>query len=209
MPLSGDAWTEVVNKERSAWLCRYASESGLTVQNSKEALPLRTGDKPYTTRLPSAGVSVVSAPFGFGVSYTTKPNQRVPPTDGSLSPKPSRDTRGLPPSQAHAVSGESPLSFGRDGQSHPADVSRTDGRPTLLWGDDHPLQTSGRAGKNPGAPDARARKAMPRTDVQRMDELGATSPQFRSKRRAMVPNRNTAGGVQYMWPQDITGGRSR
>jgi len=185
------------------WLCRYASESGLTVQNSKEALPLKTGDKPYTT-LPR----VASAPFGFNGVYTTKPNQQMLPMDGSLSPKPSRGTQDLYPSQAHAVSGKSPLIFGKDDRSQPPDVRRTDGRPPILWKDDYPLQTSGRAGKNPGAADALVRKAMPRTDVKRMDELGATSPQFRSKRRAMVPNLSHEGGVQYMWSQDITGGRS-
>ena len=204
MPLSGAAWAEVCNKEKRMWFARYASESRLTVQNNEEVLPLRAGDKPYTT-LPR----VTSAPFGFDSSCITNPNQWVPLTDGSLSPKWSCGTRGLHPSQAHAVSGKSPLSVGEDDQSHPTDARRTDSRPPLLWKDDHPLQTSGRAGKNPGLPDPLARKAMPRTDAQRMDELGATSPQFRSKRRAMVPNRNYEGGVQYMWSQDITGGRSR
>lgn len=182
-------------------MCRYAAESGLTVQNSNEALPLRTRERPYTA-LPR----VASVPGGVGNvsdgSYTMKPNHWVPPTDGTLSPKPSRGTRGLHPSQAHAVCGKAPLSFWKNDRSHPPEMRKYS---TTLAAP--PPQTSGSAGKIRGAPDARSDEAVPRIDAARTDEPGATSPQLRTRRRGMVANLNPVGGFQFMWAQDIPGGR--
>lgn len=183
-------------------MCRYAVESGLTVQNNKESLPLRTREKPYT-KLPR----VASVPGGVGSvgdgSYTVKPNQWVPPTGGSMSPKPSRGTRGLHPSQAHTVSGKTQLCFWKNDQSHPPEMRKAHLTTTAA----PPLKASGSVGEIRGAPDALPDEAMPRIDAARMDELGATSPQFRSRRRGMVANMSPVGGYQFMWPQDIPGGR--
>jgi len=199
--ISGGAWAELCAKE-TKWLCRYAVERGLTAQDV-DALPSRTAEKKPYTSLPR----VASVPGGVGHggdgSYTMKPNQWVPPTDGSVSPKPSRGTRGLHPSQAHALSGKSPMSYWQNDQSHPVGLRKAHSASLKAL----PLQASESTGRVKGAPDALPDEAMPKIDAAKMDELGVTSPQFRSRRRGMVANQNPVGGFQFMWPQDIPGGR--
>mmetsp|Transcript_62155 Transcript_62155/g.167605 ORF Transcript_62155/g.167605 Transcript_62155/m.167605 type:complete len:156 (-) Transcript_62155:44-511(-) len=149
-----------------------------------------------------------SSPTGVGHvgdgSYTVKPNQWVPPTDGSLSPKPARGTRGLNPSQAHQSPQVTRLSFWEGDQSHPSTLQRKTSLTKLAA-----RQSPVGAGTAPGAPDAPdAPEAMPSIEASRMEALGATSPDFRWKRnRGMVANLNPRGGFQFMWAQDIPGAR--